>query len=251
MRFTNPILPGFHPDSSICRAGDDYYLVTSSFEYTPGVPIFHSRDLVHWRQIGHCLTRPSQLPLPLQQPSLGIFAPTIRHHDGVFSMVTTNLDQLISTEGRQGSFYVTTDDPAGEWSESVWVDQGGIDPSLLFDDDGRVYLSSTHNPRAADPDEGSTEPGWGIQQSEVDIKTGRLLTEPRLIWTGTGGSHPEGPHLYKIAGRYYLMIAEGGTEYGHMETIARSHTPWGPWEACRHNPILSHRSYHSPIQATG
>ena len=251
MRFTNPIIPGFHPDPSICRVGDDYFLVTSSFEYTPGVPVFHSRDLVHWRQIGHVLTRPSQLPLPLDQPSLGIFAPTIRHHAGVFYLVTTKMDRLISTEGRQGNFYVTAADPAGEWSEPVWLDQGGIDPSLFFDDDGRVYLSSTGNPSAADLDGESTAPVSGIQQSELDIATGRLLTEPRLIWSGTGGSHPEGPHLYKIDGRYYLMIAEGGTEYGHMETIARGDSPWGPWEPCPRNPILSHRSRQSPIQATG
>jgi xylan 1,4-beta-xylosidase len=129
---------------------------------------------------------------------------------------------------------------------------GGIDPSLFFDDDGRVYLTSTYDPGTnawANPD--TTDPGWGIQQSEIDIATGGLLTEPRVIWSGIGGSNPEGPHLYKIDGRYYLMIAEGGTEYGHMETIARSDTPWGPWEPCPHNPILSHRSLHSSIQATG
>lgn len=251
MRFTNPIIPGFHPDPSVCRVGDDYYLVTSSFEYVPGVPIFHSRDLVHWRQIGHCLTRPSQLPLPLKQPSLGIFAPTIRYHNGTFYMVTTNMDLVAGTEGRQGNFYVTTDNPAGAWSEPIWLDQGGIDPSLFFDDDGRVYLTSTYNPSAANHDGGSTEPGWGIQQSEIDIATGRLLTEPRMIWSGTGGTHPEGPHLYKINGRYYLMMAEGGTEYAHMETIAHGDTPWGPWQPCPHNPILSHRSLSSPIQATG
>ncbi|MGO8948206.1 MAG: family 43 glycosylhydrolase, partial [Ktedonobacterales bacterium] len=101
------------------------------------------------------------------------------------------------------------------------------------------------------PSAPAADPGWGIQQSELDIATGRLLTEPRVIWSGTGGAWPEGPHLYKIHGYYYLMIAEGGTEYGHMETIARSGTPWGPWEACPHNPILSNRSYYSPIQATG
>lgn len=250
MQVINPILPGFHPDPSVCRVSDDYYLVTSSFEYVPGVPIFHSRDLIHWRQIGHCLTRPSQLPLPLNIPSLGIFAPTIRHHHGTFYMVTTNMDLLVESGGTQGNFYVTADDPAGAWSEPIWVAQGGIDPSLSFDD-GRVYLTSTYaaNPNAmADPE---AEPGWGIQQSEIDIATGRMLGQPRVIWSGTGGAHPEGPHLYKIAGRYYLLISEGGTEYGHMVTIARGDSPWGPWEVCPRNPILSHRSLHSSIQATG
>lgn len=239
MQVQNPIIPGFHPDPSICRVGDDYYLVTSSFEYVPGVPVFHSRDLVHWQCIGYCLTRPEQLPLPRSEPSLGIFAPTIRFHQGIFYLVTTNMDLYEERSGRC-SFYVTARDPRGPWSDPIWLEQGGIDPSLFFDDDGRVYLTST-----AESEE------QAIQQSELDPATGKLLTEPRLLWRGTGGAYPEGPHLYKIAGRYYLMIAEGGTSYGHMETLARGPTPWGPWEACPHNPILSHRSLLSPIQAAG
>jgi xylan 1,4-beta-xylosidase len=136
MTFTNPIIPGFHPDPSICRVEQDYFLVTSSFEYFPGVPLFHSRDLVHWHQIGHVLTRPSQLSFAHWRPSGGIFAPTIRYHEGTFYMITTNMSG-------GGNFYVRTQDPFGEWSDPVWVDQGGIDPSLSFDDDGHPYLSST------------------------------------------------------------------------------------------------------------
>jgi xylan 1,4-beta-xylosidase len=241
MSFRNPIISGFHPDPSICRAGDDYFLVNSSFEFFPGVPLFHSRDLVHWRQIGYCLTRQSQLPLDNVRPSGGIFAPTIRYHDGIFYMITTNISG-------GGNFYVTTDDPFGEWSEPIWVAQDGIDPSLFFDDDGKVYLTTTGY--SSDPND-QTKRLHGILQSEIDTSNGRLLCEPRLIWGGTGGSYPEGPHLYKIGGVYYLMIAEGGTEYGHMETIARSDSPWGPWESCPHNPILSHRSTSNPIQAVG
>jgi xylan 1,4-beta-xylosidase len=245
MTFANPIIPGFHPDPSICRVGQDYFLVTSSFEYFPGVPLFHSRDLVHWRQIGHVLTRPSQLPFANWRPSGGIFAPTIRYHDGTFYLITTNMSG-------GGNFYVQTRDPFAAWSEPVWIDQSGIDPSLYFDDDGRVYLTSNWIDRFPLPDEidpiGSI---WGIQQSEIDIATGKRLTGPRRIWAGTGGRFPEGPHLYKINGRYYLLIAEGGTELGHMVTIARSETPWGPWESCPHNPILTHRSFHSPFQAIG
>jgi alpha-N-arabinofuranosidase len=244
VKYTNPIISGFHPDPSICRAGEDYFLVTSSFEYFPGVPLYHSRDLVNWHQIGHCLTRPSQLPLHSVRPSGGIFAPTIRYHNGTFYMVTTNI-----SDG--GNFFVHTRDPFGEWSEPIWLDQAGIDPSLFFDGDGRVYLTNSWLPTFPVSFEESTTPRWGIQQSEIDITTGQRLTEPRLIWQGTGGRFPEGPHLYKIGGRYYLMIAEGGTELGHMETIARSDTPWGPWESCPHNPILTHRSYHSPFQALG
>lgn len=230
MKFKNPIIPGFYPDPSVCRVGNDYYLVTSSFEYFPGVPIFHSRDLINWRQIGHCLTRKNQLFLEKAPSSRGIYAPTIRHHNGTFYMVTTN---VVS----KGHFYVHTTDPSGEWSKPVWVDQCGIDPSLFFDDDGKVYFTSTGDNC--------------IVQSEIDIKTGKRLTDVKRIWAGTGGIYPEAPHLYKINKTYYLMIAEGGTKYGHMETIARSDNPWGPFGSYPYNPILTHRRSIRPIQATG
>jgi alpha-N-arabinofuranosidase len=235
VRYQNPILPGFHPDPSICRVGRDYYLVTSSFEYFPGVPIFHSRDLTHWRQIGYCLERDSQLPLAGLKSSDGIYAPTLRYHDGTFYMVTTNVRGT-------GNFYVTARDAAGPWSEPVSLSSvPGIDPSLLFDDDGRVYLTR----------QGGGERG-GIYQQELDVRRGVVIGDPQMIWSGTGGTWPEGPHLYKIAGRYYLMIAEGGTGYEHMVTIARSSSPWGPFESCPRNPILSHRDRKGhPIQATG
>ncbi len=233
----NPILPGFHPDPSICRAGEDYYLVNSSFEYFPGVPIFHSRDLQHWRLIGHCLTRDSQLPLQGAHFSGGIYAPTIRFHNGRFYMVTTN-----EFEGRGfRHFLVQAEDPAGPWSEPVWLDQGGIDPSLFFDDDGTVYFTANGT-------------GWaavrGAYQSVLDVATGKQ-SEPRFLWAGTGGAYPEAPHLFKRGRWYYLTLAEGGTAEGHMVTIARATTPWGPFESCPHNPILTHRSLMNPVQATG
>ncbi|GAE32156.1 glycoside hydrolase family 43 protein [Halalkalibacter hemicellulosilyticus] len=234
MQYKNPVIPGFYPDPSICRVGDDYYLVTSSFEYFPGVPIFHSKDLVNWRQIGHCLTTERQLPLTHAWSSGGIYAPTIRHHDDWFYMVTTNVSGI-------GNFFVRGEQPFGPWSDPIPVAQSGIDPSLFFDEDGCVYFQSARN-----GDEGN-----GIYQCEIDISTGSMLTESRLIWKGTGGANPEAPHLYKINGYYYLMIAEGGTEYGHMVTIARSIDPYGPYEPCPSNPILSHRSLNSSIQATG
>lgn len=234
MKYTNPIIPGFHPDPSVCRVGEDYYLVNSSFEYFPGVPIYHSKDLMNWRQIGYCLTRESQLPLRGVKPSDGIYAPTIRHHDGRFYMVTTNM-----TGG--GNFYVWTDDPAGEWSEPIWVAQKGIDPSLLFDN-GKVYFTSNGT-------------GWapvrGAYQCEIDVATGKQLTESKFLWPGTGGSYPEAPHLYRIGAWYYLTLAEGGTAECHMVTIARSRDPYGPFEPCPHNPILTHRSLMNDIQSTG
>lgn len=237
--FKNPVIPGFHPDPSVCRVGEDYYLVTSSFDYFPGIPIFHSQDLVNWRQLGHVLTRESQLQLGGQFPpgwSEGIYAPTIRYHAGFFYVITTNISI-------QKSFYVWAEHPEGPWSEPVFLEGwGGVDPSLFFDEDGKVYLTGTTNFFGEQP---------GIYQAELDIKSGEILTERRLIWEGTGGSHPEGPHLYRINGWYYLMVAEGGTEYGHMETISRSHNPYGPFDSNPANPILSNRSTPKPIQATG
>jgi xylan 1,4-beta-xylosidase len=231
MEYNNPIIPGFHPDPSICRVGSDYYLVASTFGYFPGVPVFHSCDLIHWHQIGHCLTRLSQLSLDSDSNSKGIFAPTIRYHAGVFYMVTTNV-----SVGKH--FYVFSENPASDWSDPIWIEAEGIDPSLLFDDDGRVFFTWTNL--------------GDIVQCEIDIQTGQCLTPPRRIWSGTGGRYPEGPHLYKVNDRYYLMIAEGGTEYGHMVTIARSQSPWGPFESCPRNPILTHRHRGShPIQGVG
>ena len=232
--YRNPVLPGFHPDPSVVRVGEWFYLVTSSFELFPGVPIHRSRDLVHWEPLGYVLSRDSQLPLATAQPSGGIFAPTIRYHDGTFYMITTNVSH-------GGTFFVTAQNPAGPWSEPIWLTGlNGIDPSLFFDDDGKVYLTST----------GSAP---GIYGAQIDVRTGKLLTPQRMIWTGTGGRYPEGPHLYKIGGRYYLMISEGGTEYGHMVTMARGNSPWGPFEACPRNPILTHRNtpLSQPIQGTG
>ena len=221
-KYLNPILQGFYPDPSICRVGEDYYLITSSFEYFPGVPIFHSKDLVNWEQIGHCLTRESQIPLKGVNPSGGVWAPTIRYHNGIFYMTTTNVNG-------QGNFFVTTDDPAGDWSDPIWLSVGGIDPSLTFVDD-KVYYTVSH------PDADGV---WGIAQAELDISTGKFTSELKHIWYGSGGKSPEAPHLYKIGDWYYLMIAEGGTFFTHMVTIAKSKTPWGPFESCPQNPILT------------
>lgn len=230
--YENPVIPGFHPDPSVCRVGDDFYLVNSSFQYFPGVPLFHSKDLIHWEQIGHCLTRPSQLKLTNATCWGGIYAPTIRYNDGIFYMITTNVSD-------KGNFIVHTTNLRGEWSDPVWLKQEGIDPSLYFED-GKCYLVS--NPNA------------GIYLCEINPMTGEQLTESRRIWNGTGGRHPEGPHIYKKDGWYYLLISEGGTEYGHKVTIARSQSIDGPYESNPANPILTHinkNAQNSPIQGTG
>ncbi len=225
MKYRNPVIPGFFPDPSICRAGDTYYLVCSSFQFFPGVPLFESRDLVNWTQIGHVLTRESQLPLQNANSVGGIYAPTIRYNEGRFYMVTTNV-----TNG--GNFYVWTDDIHGEWSDPIYVEQGGIDPSLYFEDSKAYFMSN-----------GTDEQGIArIYQCEIDITTGRKLTEAVPVWEGCGGRFLESPHLYKINGSYYLMASEGGTEYGHMVVYAKGDAVNGPFTSYAKNPVLTNRN---------
>ena len=238
MAYKNPVIPGFYPDPSVCRVDGDFWLVNSSFEYFPGVPIWHSRDLVNWKQVGHVLSRRSQLKLDSVKCSDGIYAPTIRFHNGVFYMVTT-----LVNSGEYKNFFVTATNPAGPWSDPIWYDQSGIDPSLFFDDDGRVYFQSNRGM--------AFKMERAIYQSEIDIKTGKRLTEPKMLWRGSGGCYVEGPHIYKRDGWYYLLTAEGGTSYGHMVAIARSKSVWGPYESCPHNPILSNRHAYEQIHGTG
>ncbi|MBN1994079.1 MAG: glycoside hydrolase family 43 protein [Anaerolineae bacterium] len=255
--FQNPILPGFYPDPSICRVGEDYYLITSTFEYFPGLPIFHSRDLVHWQQLGHILDRPSQLNLDSirsqlgadgVRPTGGLYAPTIRYHAGTFYVINTLVDQ---PAGRD-NFIVTATHPAGPWSEPVWLeDAPGIDPSLLFDDDGRVWYTGNRVPPAGEQFTGHRE----IWLQELDLPTMQLTGPKHSLWDGAlkGGVHAEAPHLYKINGMYYLLIAEGGTHHNHAVTIARSKHITGPYEANPRNPILTHRhlGLDYPIVGTG
>lgn len=231
--YKNPIIKGFNPDPSVCRVGDDFYLVTSSFEYFPGLPIYHSKDLVNWNQIGHCLTRDSQLPLQNTFASGGLFAPSLRYHDGMFYVICTNVSG-------GGNFYCTATDPAGSWSEPIWVDIDSIDPDIFWDDDGKTYFV--------------TQGGEGIRVTEIDIKTGKVLGPEHLVWGGIGGRFPEAPHIYRKDGYYYLLLGEGGTEYMHSATIGRSRHLLGPYDSCPMNPILTHANrvgQGSPIQGVG
>ncbi|MFD9499323.1 glycoside hydrolase family 43 protein [Streptomyces sp. NPDC060035] len=228
--FDNPVIPGFSPDPSICRAGDDYYVATSSFEYVPGVPLWHSRDLVHWRLIGHALDRPSQLDLPDTAPSsTGVYAPTLRYHGGRFWMITTVV-------AGAGNVLVTAQDPAGPWSDPVPVGIPGIDPDLAWDEEGNCWCVFSSE---------------GIRGVRIDPMTGELLSEPVAMWSGSGLQYPEGPHLYRIGDWWYLLLSEGGTERGHALSVARARTPAGPFEPHPANPVLSHRSTGHPVQNTG
>ncbi|MGW3297168.1 glycoside hydrolase family 43 protein [Streptomyces xiamenensis] len=228
--FSNPVIPGFHPDPSICRVGEDYYLVCSSFEYFPGVPVFHSKDLVHWEQIGNVMERPAQLRLPDTAPSSGgVYAPTLRHHDGRFWLITTDVSH-------DGNVLFSAADPAGPWSDPVRLPGvKGIDPDLAWDEDGRCWVTTA-----------------GISQIAIDTASGQTIGAPRRLWSGTPGAKaPEAPHLYRIGDHWYLLIAEGGTERGHGISIARGPAPYGPFEPCPDNPVLSHRSTDEEIQNTG
>jgi len=241
--FSNPILPGFHPDPSICVAEGRFYLVTSSFEYFPGIPLFVSDDLVTWVQLGHVLDRTSQLDLRGAPASGGLFAPTIRYHNGTWFVACTNV-----TGG--GHFLVTSTDPASGWSDPIWIEQDGIDPSLFFED-GQVYFTSNVQPDPGGPHEQIPAFQRGIQQSLIDPRTGAILDGPHFIWAGTGARYPEAPHVIKRQGWYYLVIAEGGTEYGHIASVGRSSSPWGPFEPSPYGPMIDHRSIPSPFQAMG
>lgn len=221
MKYHNPIIPGFNPDPSICRVGEDYYLVTSSFEYFPGIPIYHSRDLVNWEQLGNCLTCPQGFPYAKVGDSGGVWAPTIRYETGTF-YVTATFDSC-------GNFLVTASDPAGPWSEPVWVNVGGIDPSLYFEG-GRAYYCTNQSLHSGQEE---------ITLWEINVNTGVVLGEGKTLWTGIGGGHLEAPHIYHIGKYYYLLTAEGGTSFNHMVTVARSSSLWGPYAGCPGNPILT------------
>ncbi|MCG8579770.1 MAG: glycoside hydrolase family 43 protein [Bacteroidales bacterium] len=233
--FKNPILPGYHPDPSICRVGEDYYMVNSTFEWFPGMPIHHSKDLVNWELIGYGIHRPDQLELQEGLGDyMGVFAVTIRYHDGLFYLINT----CVQCE-KGGNFYITAENPAGPWSDPVWLDAPGIDPSLMWDDDGRCYYVGHGNLKG--------KQDWPHQQGawlqELDIKQGKLIGQRRQLTYGHASNAvwTEGPHLYKINGQYMLMVAEGGTGFNHSTTVHHSDSIWGPYIPDQVNPVLTHR----------
>jgi hypothetical protein len=234
---TTPVIAGFHPDPTICRGPGGFYVATSSFEYRPGVPIYFSTDLRHWQLLGNALDRPVHLPNELAQGSSGVYAPTLRHRDGTFFLVTTDV-----TDTTAGHLLVTSTNPRHGWSDPVPIPVGpGIDPDLSWDEHGTCHLTWSAPGRS----------GAAIWQCQVDETTGSVLTQPTEIWAGTGGAYTEGPHLFAIGGRWYLVAAEGGTERGHCVVVARGPGPGGPFEADPANPLLSHRSTNHPVQNVG
>jgi len=231
----NPVLTGFNPDPSICRVGDDYYLATSTFEWFPGVQIHHSRDLAHWRLLGRALDRVSQLDMRGCQNSGGIWAPCLTHADGRFWLVYTNVrHHAAGVVMDTPNYLVTAEKIEGPWSEPVYLNSSGFDPSLFHDDDGRKYLVQMQMGEAFTPVRFD-----GIILQEFDGANLRLAGEPKKIWAGSPIGITEGPHLLKKDGWYYLMTAEGGTAMRHAVSVCRSRNLFGPYELHPQNPILT------------
>ena len=231
-QYINPVISGYAPDPSITRVGDDYYMVTSSFVHFPGLPLYHSKDLVTWRQIGNAIERPSQADFSGMKVSAGLMAPSISYHDGLYYIVCTNLR----------NFVITAKDPAGPWSDPSFFEFDGIDPSLFWDEDGKAYIVNNGGPTGT-----VLYPGHrAIWVQEFDPKTG-AMTGPRTQIINGGADlstkpfWTEAPHLYRKDGYYYLIAAQGGTGDQHSEVVFRSRAITGPYENFAGNPILTQR----------
>ena len=248
--YRNPVLAGFYPDPDICRVGDDYYVVNSSFGYFPGIPVFHSRDLVNWKQVGSVIDRPGQLDYKGLGVSRGIFAPSLSYRAGTFYLICTFVDG-------GGNFLVTAANPAGPWSDPTWLGFDGIDPSILLDDDGRAWVVNNGAP----PDNKPLYSGHrAIWIQELDLANRKLVGTRTIIVNGgvNLADHPvwiEAPHLFRKDGWYYLICAEGGTAEQHSEVVFRSRSVLGPFVPGPTNPILTQRtlpdSRADPVTSTG
>ncbi|KAJ4293147.1 hypothetical protein N0V90_008429 [Kalmusia sp. IMI 367209] len=247
VKYENPIVPGFAPDPSVVLVDSIYYLVTSSFHIFPGIPIYASEDLQSWKLIGHGINRSNQLSLENATTNYvtldtghgmagtgGLYAPTIRHHDGIFYIVCTNCISFPDGTGKSDNFIISTKNIwSGDWSDPMYFPFKGIDPDLYFDDDGRAYVQGSWRI------DRTKQPSCTIKQYEIDIATGSPLEEPREIWGGFARYDTEGPHIYKKDRWYYLLVAEGGTFEHHMLSIARSQLIQGPYETGPANPVMT------------
>ncbi|KAF1926391.1 glycoside hydrolase family 43 protein [Didymella exigua CBS 183.55] len=253
----NPIIPGFAPDPSLVLVGDTYFLVNSTFHLFPGLPIYTSNDLVHWKHIGNAINRTEQLSLSKSQTLIfhseeeghmvatgGLYAPTIRYNNGTFYVICTNVIRNGgdgSKDETQNFILSTTDIYSSKWSDPVMFDFHGIDTSLFFDTDAKAYICGSKSPG----------PRTRIMLFEINPVTGEKLSEETELWNGTGGIYPEGPHIYRRNGFYYLMISEGGTYEDHRVVMARSRSILGPYEPYPENPILSAGGTDEYVQCTG
>lgn len=241
-QYRNPILAGFYPDPSIVAVGNDFYLINSSFSWYPGIPVFHSRDLVHWTQIGNAIDRPDMLDFGQLGMSRGVFAPAISHHDGLFYIVNTCVDC-------GGNFVIVARDPAGPWSSPVWLPElkDGIDPSLFFDDNGQAWIVNNGLPEQTLQYDGHR----AIWIQRFDPQALKSFGARRVIVNGGVDIRQqpgwiEGPHLFRKNDWYYLIAAEGGTAEQHSEVVFRARAPEGPYQSWDGNPILTQRDLTGP-----
>jgi xylan 1,4-beta-xylosidase len=246
-KITNPILTGFNPDPCICRAGEDYYIAVSTFEWFPGVGIYHSKDLKNWRLVARPLNRLSQLNMVGNPDSGGIWAPALSYSDGKFWLIYTDVKVVDGNWKDCHNYLVTSEKVEGEWSEPIHLNSSGFDPSLFHDDDGRKFLVNMmwdHRHHH--------HPFYGIVMQEFSPEKGKLIGEKKVIFKGTDIKLTEAPHIYKRNGYYYLLTAEGGTRYDHQATIARSRNLWGPYEVHPENPLITSMPYpRNPLQKAG
>lgn len=249
-KLVNPILPGFYPDPSVVKVGTDYYLINSSFSYFPGIPIFHSKDLNNWKQVGNIIDRPSQMDFMGERLTRGLFAPAINYHNGVYYMTCTDIDHL-------GNFVMTATNPAGPWSDPIVIPEvRGIDPSLFFDEDKAYIIYNSDAPGNKPLYDGHRT----VRMYEFDVKTMKVKGEEiQLVNGGVDLSKKpvwiEGPHIYKRNGFYYLLAAEGGTSVNHSQVAFRSDKPTGPFVPYDKNPILTQKGLDpnrkNPVTSTG
>ncbi|WFE53549.1 glycoside hydrolase family 43 protein [Micromonospora sp. WMMD1155] len=230
----NPVLAGFHPDPSILRVDDDYYLATSTFEWYPGVRVHHSRDLVNWRTLSGVITDRRLLDLRGCGDSNGVWAPDLTYHDGLFYLVYSDVASFASGYWDPQNFLVTAEDIAGPWSDPVKLHGRGFDAALFHDEDGTSWLLSM----SADWRPGRDRFG-GIEIQQYDRAERRLVGSPRMLFTGTAVGLTEGPHIYRHDGWYWLITAEGGTSWEHQVTVARSRELFGPYEVDPDGPLLT------------
>lgn len=230
----NPVLKGFNPDPSICRVGDDYYIATSTFDWFPGVQIHHSKDLVNWHLVSNPLNRVSQLNMIGNPDSGGVWAPALSYHDGQFWLIYSDIKVVENTWKDGANYLVTCDTIDGEWSEPIYLNNSGFDPSLFHDEDGRKWLVNMmwdHRPY--------NHNFYGIILQEYSVEEQKLVGEIKVIYKGTDLGLTEAPHLYKVNGYYYLLVAEGGTKFEHASTVVRSKNIDGPYELHPDNPLIT------------
>ena len=247
MTIKNPILKGFNPDPSICRVGDDYYIATSTFEWFPGVQIHHSKDMKNWKLVCRPLNRLSQLNMLGNPDSGGVWAPQLSWHQGKFWLIYSDMKVVRGAFKEGGNYLVTCDTIDGQWSEPIYLNGSGFDPSLFHDEDGKQWLVNMFWDYRE-----KNHSFYGIVLQQYSNFRERLVGQPKIIFKGTGAGLTEAPHLYKIGDYYYLLTAEGGTSYSHMATLARSKDIEGPYEVHPENPLITSRFYpENPIQKAG